>query len=121
MDKWMVIYVDVIYKFMKEEQKYEAVIRAYLPAENGFVPDLFLNEKKRFFGRELTYCWGKEATDKEGYRVATSFVYADDPDKVRQKAKDKIEREIDHLRDVVRENVLAAKKVPEPEHYEFVI
>jgi len=42
-------------------------------------------------------------------------------DEVRANVKARIEKEIEHLRRVVEQNVLASVKVPEPEHYEYVI
>lgn len=120
-DKHCVVYVDVIYRFLEREQTYEATVKSYLPAKDGLIMDILLNENKKFFGRELEHCWGKRATDREDYRVATSFYYADDIPTLKEKVKEKINHEIKVLKDVVDKNVLASNELPEPEHYEYVI
>jgi len=115
------IVVDVSYQFRVRERRYEAMIKFYIPTDGEYLPDIFIDEDTDFAGRLLTYEWGKRATDREGYLVESLRVYGNDPDEVRQNVKNKIEHEIAHLRRVVEQNVLASVKVPEPEHYEFVI
>jgi len=105
-DERRIVYVDVYYNYRVRERRYEASVRFYLPADGEYLPDIFIDENTDFAGRLLTYEWGHPATDREGYLV---------------ESKAKIEKEIEHLRRVVEQNVLASVKVPEPEHYEYVI
>jgi len=116
-----IVYVDVSYQFRARERRYEAMIKFYIPTDGEYIPEIFVNENMEFAGRLLTYEWGHPATDREGYLVESLRVYGNDPDEVRQNAKERIEKEIEYLRQVVESNVLASVKVPEPEHYEFVI
>ena len=116
-----IVIVDVSYQFRARERRYEAMIKFYIPTEGEYLPDIFIDEDTDFAGRVLTYEWGKRATDREGYLVESLRVYGNDPDEVRQNAKERIEKEITRLRQVVEHNILASVKIPEPEHYEFVI
>ena len=115
------IVVDVSYQFRVRERRYEAMIKFYIPTDGEYLPDIFIDEDTDFAGRLLTYEWGHPATDREGYLVESLRVYGSSDDEVRANVKARIEKEIEHLREIVRHNVLASVKVPEPEHYEFVI
>jgi len=120
-DERRIVYVDVSYQYRYREHRYEAMIKFYIPADGEYLPDIFVNENVDFAGRLLTYEWGHPATDREGYLIESLRVYGGSDDEVRANVKDRIEKEIERLRRVVEDNVLANTKVPEPEHYEFVI
>lgn len=117
--KGRIVIVDVTYRFRTGKQDFEAKLTAYLPHKDGFIPDEFLNENMEFFEHVLNRCWGVKSVDRPDYRMASIYCHAFTANKIEESVKERIGKEIAHLRSVVKKNV--SVEVPEPEHYEFVV
>ena len=114
------VIVDVTYEFHEERQEFRALVKAYIPEEDGLLPDRFRDENEYFWNNALIAEWGWKL-DKDGYRYNVVELYDPDPDELKKQVKHYVNNQIEQLRKVVRANVLASAELPEPEHYEFVI
>ncbi|MHA1329461.1 MAG: hypothetical protein ACTSR2_00150 [Candidatus Hodarchaeales archaeon] len=129
------IFIDVEYLYIPripycEKGEYRATIWAYIPeATDVFVNGVtrpiskrYQNSHIAFFTEPLRPTWGWRSDGyRNGYRYQYMKMYEPDLQTLQQRVKEYIDKEIEKLRKVVEQNVLAAHKVPESEHYEFVI
>jgi len=116
------ILVDVSYEFHEDRQEFRALVKAYIPEEDGLLPEIFRNKEKYFWNSALTSEWGW-SSDRDGYRYNVIELYDPDIDELRKQVNYYINNQIEQLRKVVHANILASAsaKLPESKHYEFVI
>lgn len=120
-NKSRIVIVDVTYEFHEERQEFRALVKVYIPEEDGLLPEIFRNEEEDFWGNTLTSTWGWSSEERDGYRYNCREIYDPDLEELKKQVKHYINNQIEQLRKVVHANILASAELPEPEHYEFVI
>jgi len=108
-------------RFREKNQEYEAIAKVYIKDMDGHIPDVMQDNSVYFCDEPLWPGWGFESDERPGYRRETITFRSKSIEELQKLVRNGIEGEIGKIKRVVRDNVSSNLKLPEPEHYEFII